>query len=135
QILGGLTSDTIFGEMNFIDRTHRSSDALAVEASACYTFSFSALDQMMDDDKEMAVGLHWAFWRSLSEKVRDANDQLKNFFQEDAKKGQGRKKVDTKREVEAVQVRSEDKVDLFRERGLSAAEMKLLATFSSEERF
>ncbi|HEX8254944.1 MAG TPA: cyclic nucleotide-binding domain-containing protein [Thermoanaerobaculia bacterium] len=136
QILGTLTTDTIFGEMNFIDRTHRSSDGLATEASACYTFSFSALDQLMDEDKELAVGLHWAFWRSLTEKVRDANDQLKLFFQEDAKKGQGRKREGAgKREVQQVTVKSEDKVDLFRERGLSAAEMKLLATFSSEERF
>lgn len=135
QILGTLTTDTIFGEMNFIDRTHRSSDGLAVEPSACYTFSFSALDQLMDEDKELAVGLHWAFWRSLTEKVRDANEQLKLFFQEDAKKGQGRKRADGKREVQQVTVKSEDKVDLFRERGLSAAEMKLLATFSSEERF
>jgi CRP/FNR family cyclic AMP-dependent transcriptional regulator len=136
QILGTLTADTIFGEMNFIDRTHRSSDGLAIEASACYTFSFSALDQLMDEDKELAVGLHWAFWRSLTEKVRDANEQLKLFFQEDAKRGAGRKRaVDGKRETQQVTVKSEDKVDLFRERGLSAAEMKLLATFSSEERF
>jgi CRP-like cAMP-binding protein/tetratricopeptide (TPR) repeat protein len=136
QILGTLTADTIFGEMNFIDRTHRSSDGLAIEASACYTFSFSALDQLMDEEKELAVGLHWAFWRSLTEKVRDANEQLKLFFQEDAKRGAGRKRaVDQKREIQQVTVKSEDKVDLFRERGLSAAEMKLLATFSSEERF
>jgi CRP-like cAMP-binding protein/Flp pilus assembly protein TadD len=136
QILGTLTADTIFGEMNFIDRTHRSSDGLATEASACYTFSFSALDQLMDEEKELAVGLHWAFWRSLTEKVRDANEQLKLFFQEDAKRGAGRKRVvDGKRETQQVTVKSEDKVDLFRERGLSAAEMKLLATFSSEERF
>jgi CRP/FNR family transcriptional regulator, cyclic AMP receptor protein len=135
QILGALTTDTIFGEMNFIDRTHRSSDALATEASACFTFSFSALDQLLDEDKELAVGLHWAFWRSLTEKVRDANDQLKLFFQEDAKRGAGRKRAEGTREVQQVTVKSEDKVDLFRERGLSAAEMKLLATFSSEERF
>ena len=137
QILGNLGADHVFGEMNFIDRTHRSSDALAVsDRSAAYTFSFSALDQIMDEDKELAVGLHWAFWRSLTEKVRDANEQLKLFFQEDAKRGQGRKRaVDGKREMQQVTVKSEDKVDLFRERGLSAGEMKLLATFSSEERF
>src|SRR6185436_19742687 len=135
QILGTLTADHIFGEMNFIDRTHRSSDGMATESSACYTFSFSALDQLMDEDKELAVGLHWAFWRSLTEKVRSANEQLKLFFQEDAKRGGGRKRADGKREMQQVTVKSEDKVDLFRERGLSAAEMKLLATFSSEERF
>jgi CRP/FNR family transcriptional regulator, cyclic AMP receptor protein len=135
QILGKLGPDTIFGEMNFIDRTHRSSDAIAMQPSACYTFSFSALDQLMDEDKELAVGLHWAFWRSLTEKVRDANEQLKLFFQEDAKKGGGRKRADGKRETQQVTVKSEEKVDLFRERGLSAGEMKLLATFSSEEKF
>jgi CRP-like cAMP-binding protein len=135
QILGALMPDHIFGEMNFIDRTHRSSDSTAAESSSCYTFSFSALDQAMDEDKEMAVGLHWAFWRSLSEKVRDANEQLKLFFQEDAKKGAGRKRVEGKREMQQITVKSEDKVDLFKERGLSAAEMKLLATFSTEERF
>jgi CRP/FNR family cyclic AMP-dependent transcriptional regulator len=135
QILGSLGRDTIFGEMNFIDRTHRSSDAVAVDSSSVFTFSFSALDQLMDQDKELAVGLHWAFWRSLTEKVRDANEQLKLFFQEDAKKGAGRKRAEGKREMQQVTVKSEDKVDLFKERGLSAAEMKLLATFSSEERF
>jgi len=135
QILGSLPAGTIFGEMNFIDRTHRSSDAMAVVPSTCYTFSFSALDQLMDEDKQLAVGLHWAFWRSLTEKVRDANEQLKLFFQEDAKKGQGRKRVEGTREMQQVTVKSEDKVDLFKERGLSAGEMKLLATFSSEERF
>lgn len=135
QILGSLTAGTIFGEMNFIDRTHRSSDAMAVIPSSCYVFSFSALDQLMDEDKQLAVGLHWAFWRSLTEKVRDANEQLKLFFQEDAKKGQGRKRVEGTRETQEVTVKSEDKVDLFKERGLSAGEMKLLATFSSEERF
>ena len=135
QILGTLGIDHIFGEMNFIDRTHRSSDAVAVEQSACYTFSFSALDQLMDEDKQLAVGLHWAFWRSLSDKVREANEQLKLFFQEDAKRGAGRKRVEGTRETQQVTVKSEDKVDLFKERGLSAAEMKLLATFSSEERY
>lgn len=136
QILGVLTSDAIFGEMNFIDRAHRSSDAIALDSSSCYAFSFSVLDQLMDEDKELAVGLHWAFWRSLTEKVRDANDKLKLFFLEDAKKGHGRKRADSAtREVEQIIIKSEEKVDLFRERGLSAAEMKLLATFSTEERF
>lgn len=135
QLLARIGPDNILGEMNFIDRTHRSTDAVALEASTCYSFSFSALDQLMDEEKELAVGLHWAFWRSLTVKVRDANEQLKLFFQEDAKRAPNRKRAETKREVQQVRVASEQKVDLFRERGLSAAEMKLLATFSSEERF
>ncbi len=135
QILASINSDQILGEMNFIDRSVRSSDAVAVANASCYTFSFSAIDQIMDNDKEIAVALHWTFWRSLTEKIRDANEQLKSFFQEDAKKSPGRKKIEAAAETELVEVKSEEKVDLFRERGLSAAEMKLLATFSAEERF
>lgn len=135
QVLAKLGAGEIIGEMNFIDRTERSSDAAAIDPSTCAAFSFTAIDQMMDQDKELAVGLHWAFWRSLTVKVRDANEQLKLFFQEDAKTAGRRKTEAARAEAQAVQVRSEDKVDLFRERGLSAAEMKLLATFSSEEQF
>jgi len=135
QILAAIQAGQILGEMNFIDRSVRSSDAVAIAAASCYTFSFSAIDQVMDHDKEIAVALHWTFWRSLTEKVRDANEQLKSFFQEEAKKSPGRKKAEAAAEKELVEVRSEEKVDLFRERGLSAAEMKLLATFSAEERF
>jgi len=135
QLLASIGPGNILGEMNFIDRVQRSTDAMALQPSRCYTFSFSALDLLMEDAKELAVGLHWAFWRSLAEKVRDANEQLKMFFQEDAKKSQTRRHVEGKRETAEVRVKSEDKVDLFRERGMSAAEMKLLATFSSEEKF
>ncbi len=135
QLLANLSGDKLLGEMNFIDRLQRSSDAIALEPSTCYIFSFTALDQVMDQDKEIAVGLHWAFWQALTEKVRDANEQLKLFFQEDAKSQHRRKEEARASEAQQVRVRSEDKVDLFRERGLSAAEMKLLATFSNEERF
>ena len=135
QLLSHIGKDSILGEMNFIDRTQRSTDAIATLPSTCYTFSFSALDLLMEDDKPLAVALHWAFWRSLAEKVRDANEQLKLFFLEDAKRGQTRRGTEAKRETTEVRVKSADKVDLFRERGLSAAEMKLLATFSAEERF
>ncbi|MFZ2490439.1 MAG: cyclic nucleotide-binding domain-containing protein [Thermoanaerobaculia bacterium] len=135
QVLGLLGTGQIFGEMNFIDRMQRSSDAVAVGPSSCWSFSFSALDRVTDEDKELAVGLHWAFWRSLTEKIRGANEQLKLFFQDDAKRGGGRKRADGATEIQQVTVKSEEKVDLFKERGLSGAEMKLLATFSSEERF
>ncbi|HUP65660.1 MAG TPA: cyclic nucleotide-binding domain-containing protein [Thermoanaerobaculia bacterium] len=137
QRLASIGVNEVLGEMNFIDRTLRSTDAVALEPATCYSFSFSAVDLLMEEHADLAVGLHWAFWRSLSVKVREANEQLKSFFQEDGAKQPGRRKGELKRESEAqhIRVASEDKVGLFRERGLSAAEMKLLATFSSEERF
>src|SRR5205823_7838499 len=77
QILGKVGPDTIGGEMNFIERTHRSSDAVATKPSACYTLSFSARGRLMDEDKQLAVGLHRAVWRPLTVRVRDANEPLK----------------------------------------------------------
>src|SRR5687767_9607874 len=44
QLLASIGNDNILGEMNFIDRAQRSTDAVATEPSTCYTFSFSALD-------------------------------------------------------------------------------------------
>ncbi|HEY0787888.1 MAG TPA: cyclic nucleotide-binding domain-containing protein, partial [Thermoanaerobaculia bacterium] len=134
QHLASIDADEVFGEMNFIDRNVRSTDAVATVPSTCYSFSFSAVDLVMEALPSLAVGLHWAFWRSLSEKVREANEQLKSFFQEEGAQAT-RKRSEAKRETQQVRVTSEDKVGLFRERGLSAAEMKLLATFSSEEKF
>jgi len=134
QIFAAIGVDNIIGEMNFLDRTYRSTDAMAVQPSSLYTFSFSALDQITDVDKELAVGLHWAFWRSLTEKLRDANEQLKMFFPQ-AGYGDAARRTPRSLETQEVQVEPATKMDLFEERGLSAAEMKLLATFSNEERF
>lgn len=133
-VLAAITPGQILGEMNFIDRMQRSTDAVATQETTFWSFSFSALDQMMDDEKEIAVALHWAFWGSLAAKVRTANEQLKSFFADDERKsGVGR--AEASREAEQVSIQSTEKVNLFRERGLSATEMKLLATFSTEERF
>lgn len=133
-VLATIGPSGILGEMNFVERHQRSTDALAVADTSFWSFSFSALDQMMDDEKEIAVSLHWVFWRSLADKVRGANETLKSFFAEEERKG-SRAIVSEKTIAEKVQVESQKKVDLFRERGLSATEMKLLATFSTEEGF
>lgn len=133
-VLATIGPGKILGEMNFIDRMQRSTDAIATVDTTFWSFSFSALDQMMDDEKEMAVALHWAFWGSLADKVRSANERLKSFFaDEERKPGSALSEMEAK--AEEIKVQSTEKVNLFRERGLSATEMKLLATFSAEERF
>lgn len=133
-VLAAITPGQILGEMNFIDRMQRSTDAVATQHTTFWSFSFSALDQMMDDEKEIAVALHWAFWGSLAEKVRSANEQLKSFFADEERKG-GPGRPEITPAAEEIKIQSTEKVNLFRERGLSATEMKLLATFSTEERF
>src|SRR5262249_57968919 len=93
------------------------------------------LCEVCEAERGAGGGVWGGWWGALTEKVGGAKEQLTLFSQEDAKKGAGRKRAEGTRETQQVTVKSEDKVDLFKERGLSAAEMKLLATFSSEERF
>lgn len=133
HVFARIGPDCILGEMNFLDRTYRSTDALAALDSICYTFAFSSLDQISEQDRETAAGLHWAFWKSLTTKVRMANEQLRRFFP--AASSGARAKGPAGSTPETVEGESAKKMDLFEERGLSAAEMKLLATFSEEERF
>jgi CRP/FNR family transcriptional regulator, cyclic AMP receptor protein len=132
HIFARLGPGQIVGEMNFLDRQFRSADARAASDVTCYTFAFSALDQIAEQDREAAVGLHWAFWQSLAEKVRLANEQIKSFFPDAPNLSREALPHD---EPESAEISVTNKVDLFEERGLTAAEMKLLATFSSEERY
>jgi CRP-like cAMP-binding protein len=134
--LSVIQPDEFFGEMNFIDKQRRSSDAEAAGAARLIMFNFIDLETVLEEDKEIAADLYWAFWKSLSVKVRQANEQLKTFFAGDAARGLGPKRgEEQERKSRAVTVDIGKKVDLLRERGLSAGELKLLATFSTEEHF
>ncbi len=133
QLFATAGTGQILGEMNFLDRTIRSTDVVATEPSSCYTFAFSAVDQVSENDRETAVALHWAFWRSLAEKIRTANDQLRTFFPHtDVQLSQESRNVETAAPAGVGRLK---KLHLLQERGLSAAEMRLLATFSADEKF
>jgi CRP/FNR family transcriptional regulator, cyclic AMP receptor protein len=136
QEMSVIQPDEFFGEMNFIDKQRRSTDAWASGTTRLIMFSFIDLETVLEEDKEIAADLYWAFWKSLSAKVRQANETLKTFFAADAARGKGPKREEDKeRRSRTVTVDMGKKVDLLRERGLSASELKLLATFSTEEHF
>lgn len=136
QEMAVIEPDEFFGEMNFIDKQRRSSDAFAAGTARLLMFSFIDLETVLDEDKEIAADLYWAFWKSLSVKVRHANEQLKTFFAADAARGGGPKREEgPERKSRVISVDMGKKVDLLRERGLSASELRLLATFSTEEHF
>ena len=133
QIFATAGSGQILGEMNFLDRTVRSADIVATAPSTVFAFAFSAVEQVSEQERETAVALHWAFWRSLTEKLRDANDHLRTFFPQS--EGAGDVIRGRHDDPQLVQVERRNKMSVFEERGLSAAEMRLLATFSTDERF
>ena len=78
--LATLGAGEIFGETSFIDQGARSGDATTLEKSELLTLNPLALQAITDRDQRFTVALYWAFWRSLSRKLRATNETLAKFF-------------------------------------------------------
>jgi len=132
--LATLTPGQLFGETSFVDGNSRSGDALAVADSELLTLNAQVLAGAMESDQRFSVALYWAFWKSLSFKLRQTNEQLTRFF---SKSGEP---VSTQEPaVEAVaddfHVDLASKRRLFQEQKLSSLEINFLASLSREKRF
>lgn len=131
QVLASLESPEFFGEMDFIDSLRCSADAVANEDSALLSVSKVKLEELFISQKHIAVRFYWQFWKTLAQRIRDANELLKSFFIEAAK--------DEKRMAlegtagKTVSVDLDKKMAVLKEKGLSSKELRLLATFSNEE--
>lgn len=133
QPLASLTSPDFFGEMDFIDSLRCSADAAANEETTLLCIPKAKLEDIFISHRHIAVQFYWHFWRTLTQRIREANEILKSFFIEAAK-------VDRKVEMtldtgESVSVDFEKKMAVLRDKGLSSKELRLLATFSKEEMF
>lgn len=135
QLLLSMVPGEIFGEMNFIDRTSRSADAYVPRDTQVYVLPFANLEDIIEKNKELAVSLYWSFWKSLSDKLRSSNELLKTFFTEEMKMEEKLYKKEEKRRSQKIKIDEDKKIDLFHEKGLSPAEIRLLATFSQEENY
>ncbi len=131
QVLATLVVGEIVGEVAFIDRKPRSSTFIGLEAGSVLRLPAAALDRLATGDDELGVGLLWCFWHALAAKVRLAN----NAMVEVATPGATMRRGATGQPGERVYLEENAKLDLLREQGLSAGELRLLATYSQEERF
>jgi len=133
QVLTSLTTGALFGEVSYLDRQPRSATAVAVGPTTVFTIPAEALDQAVADNRELAVSLLWGFWQSLADKVRAANLQMNELFGAPATPAPAhRAPVDLGRRIHLTE---ESKVDILREQGLSAQELRLLAKYSREKSF
>ena len=122
---------SLFGEVSFLDRLERTATALGVGSGTLYRIPASSLEGVVRRSPEFAVSLLWSFWQTLAEKVRSANAQMSEFFSLPPT----RWGVERAHEGHKAHVSEEEKLDILREQGLSAQELRLLATFSREEHF
>ncbi len=132
QVLTTFGFGSLFGEVSYLDRQDRSATALGVGNGTLYRLPVVALEEAVRGNRQLSVSLLWSFWQTLAEKVRSANAQMSEFFSLpeahvglERRTGQGH----------PIHLPEKEKLDILREQGLSAQELRLLATYSREEHF
>jgi CRP-like cAMP-binding protein len=133
QILTSLEAGDLFGEISYLDGLSRSGTAVAAGEGSLYTLPAEPLDSVVDANRELAVSLLWGFWQTLASKVRDANLQMSELFGAPLTVWQSGQ--DEEVGGQRVHLNEETKLDILREQGLSAQELRLLAKYSSEKSY
>lgn len=131
QVLAALSVGDLVGEVSFLDQQPRSSSILGVEAGTLLRLPAGELDRLSGKDDELGVALLWCFWHSLAAKVRGANQAMTELFTP----GTPVPRAGGGQPGEEVHLDLAAKAEVLREQGLSAAELRLLAAYSREERF
>ncbi|HVN76628.1 MAG TPA: cyclic nucleotide-binding domain-containing protein [Thermoanaerobaculaceae bacterium] len=114
----------IFGEVSFLDSNPRDITAIAAGGTAMLCFNGTKVHRAIGADHELGVSLMRAFWHSLAAKIRQAN----LFLGDKMPLGSEEAETPTAAQGRAADVKPGAKLDLFAEKGLSAAELRLLAT-------
>jgi CRP-like cAMP-binding protein len=131
QVLGTFGFGSLFGEVSFLDRLERTATAVGVGSGSLYRIPAAALEDAVHRSSEFAVSLLWSFWQTLAEKIRSANAQMSEFFAlPPAHFGSERGQAGSR-----AHVPEKEKLEILRSQGLSAQELRLLATYSAEEHF
>ena len=80
-----LAPGSLFGETSFVDGAARSGSALTTSESELISLSPATLSAHMERDPRFKLALYWTFWKSLSGKLRQTNQNLSQFFSESGK--------------------------------------------------
>jgi|CXWL01.1.fsa_nt_gi CRP-like cAMP-binding protein/cytochrome c-type biogenesis protein CcmH/NrfG len=136
-----LKAGDMFGEMNFVDQSLRSGDAIAAKPVEVLRIDAEIVERLVEETPELGVYLYWIFWHSLARKLRSTNELLNTFFTGSAKPEhllelrRTQSGLAAANQANDVAVEAGDKIRVLREQGLSGKELVTLATFSREKRF
>lgn len=128
-LLATLREGDLFGEASFLDHLGRSGDAVAATECELITFSPQALTEILATDARLSLALHWTIWKSLSSKLRLANQHLVAFFS-DPLAAAAPVSAQDKAATGQFQIGLAARRQLFEEQRLSAMEINFLATLS-----
>lgn len=76
EALAVLGPGEAFGEMSLIDDTPRSADALVHERARLLVITREAFEDLLFVHKDLAYEILWNFVKTLSGRLRDANDKM-----------------------------------------------------------
>ena len=93
-----------------------------------------ALSTLMERDPRFKLALYWAFWKSLSAKLRQTNANLTQFFSETGKPPDAVPASGDERTAE-FRVDLASKRKLFQEQKLSSMEINFLSSLSKERKY
>ncbi|MFQ5549641.1 MAG: cyclic nucleotide-binding domain-containing protein [Gemmatimonadales bacterium] len=80
EALTVLKQGACFGEMAVLDRSERSTDAIANTDCTMFTITRSDFEMLLDFDRDLAYKVLWCIVRMLCERLRVTNDNLKSFL-------------------------------------------------------
>jgi CRP-like cAMP-binding protein len=80
EALAVLKSGSCFGEMAVIDRSSRSTDAIANTDCTLLTITRSDFEMLLDFDRDLGYKVLWSTVRLLSSRLRVTNDNLRSFL-------------------------------------------------------
>ncbi|MEO7795883.1 MAG: cyclic nucleotide-binding domain-containing protein [Thermoanaerobaculia bacterium] len=128
-----LGSGQLFGETSFVDSSTRSGDAVARTEVALIALLSAPTRALLARDQRVAVALYWAFWKSLSTKLRSTNEQLGRFFSQGPRLS-GDKPPLPKSPTGEFRLDIAAKRNLFAEQKLQPLEINFLASLSRERK-
>ncbi|HEX7181736.1 MAG TPA: cyclic nucleotide-binding domain-containing protein [Thermoanaerobaculia bacterium] len=132
--LASLEPGDLFGETSFVDRGPRTGEAVTAGDTELLVLDAAALSSMMERDPRFHLALYWAFWKSLSGKLRQTNQNLSQFFSETGRPPEDGP-INHSQPGGEFHVEIAVKRKLFQEQKLSGLEINFLSTLSQEKQF
>lgn len=130
QVLARLRSGTLLGEASFLDGGPRAGTVVAWFESDLLRFPARELRHLCEDDPGFALALMRALWRSLADRIRQANGQMASIMV-----AEGVRQEAQAVEGDRLSLQPEAKLEVLREQGLGASQLDALAHTLRSEHF
>ncbi len=121
----------MFGEVSFLDGKARPISVMATQPTVMLRFDSPTVRPLLERDRELNVLMLRTFWHSMAAKTRQTNQFMTEVFTSRDTLGRS----GTPGSGQDVELTPGSKQNLFKEKGMSAAELRLLAMTLTAHRY